>query len=181
MKKVLFILGILSDADIEWILNNGVREKISPGKVLIQEGDPISSIYIVLDGLFSVTVAGLGHKEVAQLGVGEMIGEISFVDSRPPSATVTAISNCLILSITKKILEERLKYDVGFAARFYRALAIFLSDRLRETMNRISYDDNEPMNQEIEYQDELDLNVLENISMAGSRFERILRQLRGDV
>ena len=79
MKKVLFILGILSDADIEWILNNGVREKINPGKVLIHEGEPISSIYIVLDGIFSVTVAGLGHKEVAQLGVGEMIGEISFV------------------------------------------------------------------------------------------------------
>ncbi|CAK0740139.1 hypothetical protein CCP3SC15_1080012 [Gammaproteobacteria bacterium] len=38
MRKVLFILGQLSDTDVDWLANNGKRERIAKGVVLIRSG-----------------------------------------------------------------------------------------------------------------------------------------------
>ena len=57
---------------------------------LIEEGKPLSVLYVLLDGQLSVSLAALGGKEVARLQSGEILGELSFLDSRPPTATVTA-------------------------------------------------------------------------------------------
>jgi CRP/FNR family transcriptional regulator, cyclic AMP receptor protein len=49
-------------------------------------------------GLVTAQAAG----EIARLGVGEIVGEMSFVDSAPPSATVTAVGECLALFLDKE-------------------------------------------------------------------------------
>ncbi|MFH1886177.1 MAG: cyclic nucleotide-binding domain-containing protein [Pseudomonadota bacterium] len=180
MKKVLYILGEFEDSDIEWILTAGKRQRVPAGGVLIREGEPVGAMSIILEGRFSVTARGLGGKEVARLGAGEIVGEMSSVDSRPPSATVTALEDSLVLSLADADIAAKLGRDVGFAARFYRALAVFLSDRLRGTMSRLGYGESDTLQEDVEYEDELDMDVLDNISMAGARFERILRQLKGD-
>ena len=179
MKKVLFILGQLTDADVEWLIGTGKREKVRAGTVLIHEGKPIDALYFVLDGAFSVTVAALKNREVARLGAGEVLGEMSYVDARPPSATVTAVDESLVLAIDRAGLLRKLERDVGFAARFYKAVAMFLSDRLRATVACLGYEAGAPLKDDVEYEDELDFNVLDNVSMAGLRFEQILRRLRG--
>jgi CRP/FNR family transcriptional regulator, cyclic AMP receptor protein len=78
-------------------------------------------------------------QEVARLGAGEVIGEIGFVDSAPPSATVTAAGSAAVLALSNTLLQQHLTSDAAFAARFYRALAIFLADRLRATTRRLGY------------------------------------------
>jgi CRP/FNR family transcriptional regulator, cyclic AMP receptor protein len=70
---------------------------------------------------------------VARLGAGEVVGGIAFVDSAPPSATVMAAGDASVLALPHTLLRQRLAEDAPFAARFYRALAIFLADRLRAT------------------------------------------------
>jgi CRP/FNR family cyclic AMP-dependent transcriptional regulator len=165
MRKVLFILGQLSDQDVEWLTANGHRETFAPDAVLIREGQPIDSLFIVLEGLLSVTDRDLGNAETARLGSGEIVGEISFVDGRPPSATVRAVQRTIALKVGKPLLQRKIDVDQGFAARFYRALAMFLSDRLR-TATHDSPD-----------ADELDPNVLDAVHLAGSRFDRMMKQL----
>ena len=177
MKKVLFILGELNDTDIEWFIKKGKRQKVVPNTILIHEGQPIEAFYIVLGGMFSVTVSSLNNKEVAQIGAGEVLGEMSYIDSRPPSATVTALEESLLLSLAREDLTARLEEDNAFAARFYRALAIFLSYRLRYT--HFGYGDSKTLKEDVEYEDELDMNILDNVSMAGLRYETILKRLRG--
>jgi CRP/FNR family cyclic AMP-dependent transcriptional regulator len=182
MKKVLYILGQLSDTDADWMTRTGHRETVSAGAVLIRQGHPIDHLYIVLDGNLSVTDARLGNRELARLGAGEMVGEMSFVDAAPPNATVTAVQNSVVLAIPRNRLSERLEKDPGFAARFYRAIATFLSDRLRATVGRLGYGDSAPaveIDDEAVYieTDELDDNVLDNVHLAGDRFERMLQQL----
>ena len=93
MRKVLFIFGELSDKDVDWMMATGQRERILPGAVLIQEGKPVEALYIVLEGLLRVSVESAGSRELARLGSGEIIGEMSFVDAHPPSATVKALEN----------------------------------------------------------------------------------------
>jgi len=178
MRKVLFVLSELADADLDWILQNGVKETHPDGSVLIVEGEPISVLYILLDGELSVRPAALGGKEVARLRAGEILGELSFLDSRPPTATVAAVSEVQVLSVPRSALSAKLKEDPAFAARFYRALGIFLASRLRRTQETMGYSGEEILDEEVEHEDELDPEVLENVALAGARFDWMMRRLR---
>src|SRR5271170_63681 len=135
MRKALFILGQLNDADVQWLAQNGTRRRLANGEVIIRAGHPVDALFITLDG--ALLVALPDGQEVARLSTGEIVGEIAFVDSALPSATVSARSDATVLEVKKTLLQSRLLADVGFAARFYRALAIFLADRLRATTRRL--------------------------------------------
>lgn len=177
MRKVLYILGQLDDQDVEWMIGAGTRQYLAAGQVLIREGQPIDALYIVLDGVLSIAAAALGGREVARLSSGEIVGEMSFVDARPPSATVTALQNTVVFTLNRQQLSIKLERDTGFAARFYRAVAVFLSDRLRNTVSRLGYGDIEELDATVEARNELDFGVLDNIHLAGARFERMLKRL----
>jgi CRP-like cAMP-binding protein len=176
MKKVLYLLGQLSDADVEWLIENGRKQHVRPGTVLIAERQPINAVYILLDGVLEVTGAALGGKRV-RLGSGEVVGEMSFIEARLPSASVTALEESTVLAIPRPELRARLEGDAGFAARFYRALAMFLSHRLRTTVRQLGYGKDRPLDEDADYEDELDPHMLDSIHLAGSRFDHVLQRL----
>jgi CRP-like cAMP-binding protein len=132
----------------------------------------------VLEGQFRVSIATDGGTELNRLRAGEVIGEISFIDSRPPSATVTALEDARVLAIPRPQLAAKLEQDVAFAARFYYSLAIFLADRMRNTVSRLGYHIG-PLEEDVEYADELDPQVLQRMTLAGVRFDWMLKQLQG--
>ncbi len=178
MQKALVILGQLTDLDADWLANNGTKEYVSAGADLITEGVSLDALYFVLDGRFAISVAALGEEPVDVMGVGEIAGEISFIDARPPSATVKAIEDAMVLAIPRHRIAAQLEADTGFAARFYKAIATFLSGRLRgHRQNREIRP--EELEEDIFADDELDANVLDNVALAGERFDRILRRFRG--
>jgi CRP/FNR family transcriptional regulator, cyclic AMP receptor protein len=172
MRKVLYIMGQLNDDDIEWMAQAGRRRAFNAGDVIIRQGVEISDLFIVLAGTVEVQVAGI--DVVARLASGEIIGEMSFVDKAPPSATVRAAEPATVLALDKRMMESRLASDVGFSSRFYKALAIYLADRLRDatvakTGAGLKID-------EIQ-EGELDETVLDQVSMAGIRFQYMLKSL----
>ena len=171
-------MGDLNDLDVDWLIANGRKQKCVPGDTLIQEGIPMEALFIILDGSFSVTIAR-GNRQLAKLGPGEIAGEISFVDHRAPTATVKALEHSIVLSIPRQQLDLKLKQDTGFAARFYRALAVFLSDRLRRTARQMGYADGKPMPEDKEAEDDLEGSLLDNLHLAGARFNRMLKRLLG--
>src|SRR5262249_51787039 len=143
LRKVLYIFGLLTDADIDWMARVGIRRRLKDGEILIEQGKSIDSIIQLLEGQLSVAFRNV--VIVARLGVGEIVGEMSMVDSAPPSATVAAQGECLILLLDKKILLQKLTMDAPFGCRFYKALAVFLADRLRETEQRLSENDGQDL------------------------------------
>jgi CRP/FNR family transcriptional regulator, cyclic AMP receptor protein len=173
MRKVLYILGQLSDADMDWISSVAVKRYLSPGEVLIRQGEPVDAVYIVLEGILSVRTEASSTSEIARLGSGEIVGEMSFVDARPPLATVVALERSLILSIPRTRLTAKLEQDPLFTAHFYRALAIFLSYRLRDTVSMLGYGSQRQASPESDA--ELDESLLDTVHLAGSRFERLLK------
>lgn len=175
MKKILFILGELDDDDIDWILETGNREEILAGTILIEEGKPIDAVYILLEGELTVSTAALEGKEIARLYSGEVVGEMSFVDTRPPSATVKAKTDVLVLSILRPQLTTKLRQDIGFASRFYRALAVLLSNRLRVTVNQLGHA--ELQGPELS-KDELAQEAQDNVALAETRLDWLLRRLK---
>jgi CRP/FNR family transcriptional regulator, cyclic AMP receptor protein len=179
MRKVLYIFGILTDADVESMVRMGTRQRLEDGEVVIKEGEPADSVILLLEGEFLVTTKGSG--QIARRGVGEIVGEMSLVDSAPPSATITAHGECLALFLEKTILMQKLENDVAFGCRFYRALAIFLADRLRAASRAPSVDERGIADETAILKDELDAGILDSISAAGERFDRILKVLIGQA
>jgi len=174
MRKVLYIFGLLSDADVQWIAKTGVLKRLRDGDVLIHEGEQTDALIVILEGELAASNLALGP--FARMGVGEIVGEISLVDSAPASATVTAKGEGLALFLDKDILMAKLAADSGFGSRFYRALAVFLADRLREA--RRSSGDRSIAAADIA-DDELDAGILDRVSNAGDRFSRMLKTLGG--
>lgn len=165
MRKALYILSDLADDDIIWMAREGEVRRIGSGESLIQAGVPVTHLYFVVEGGLEVT--SRAGARLADLGLGEVVGEMSFVEKRLPSASVTALDPVQVLAVPREALLTAFETDAGFAARFYRALAIFLSDRLRSATAEGAADD------------ELDEGLLDTLHQAGDRFVRLLNLLGG--
>lgn len=182
MRKVLFLFGQLNDGDIEWMLTAGTKRFVPEGNVLIEQGVASDFVFILLDGKLAVWLKPRRgpEREIARLNAGEIVGEMSFVDARPPSATVRALENSTVFSISKSALSARLAANEGFAARFYRALAIYLSTTVRERHRDLGPGlslGTEGGDEDDDEADELDANVLDGVYLAGERFNRMVRRV----
>lgn len=178
MRRVLYVLGQLSDENIEWMIAKGERANLPAGTVLIEEGKPSPNVFIVLDGLLGVFVNSGGRdQQIASRGTGEILGDMSFVEDRPPSATVKTIEDSVLFILPKAALAVKLEEDRDFAARFYRGLAISLSYRLRESMEQGAPGKGPSRGPEIDESEELDPTMLDSLYLAGLRFDRMVRRM----
>ena len=117
-----------------------------------------------------------GSMEIARLLTGEIVGEISFVDSRPPSASVKAAVDSQVLAVPKAALRAKLHKDLGFASRFYLSMATFLAYRLRLADARLTSGQKPGEGEVHEDPDELHVDMLENIALASARFDMIIKR-----
>ena len=175
MRKALYFMGILDDADVEWIASQGHNISVQKDEVLIREGEPVDALFILLDGSLKVATGG---KHIATLLSGEIVGEISFVDPRPPSATVTAEHDSHVLGIAQGLLRAKLAIDPWFASRFFQAVATFLADRLRTTTSRLGYGSTAQEDDQ-NAGEEIDIRMMDSVALAAVRFDKLLKRLRG--
>lgn len=176
MRKVLHLMGVLHDSDVDWMTANGSVQTLPPSHVLIHEGQHVDSIYVLLEGALSVRIAGAGRPvEVARLLTGEVVGEISMVDSRPPSADVVTLCDSQVLAIPKNRLYAKLEADNAFAAHFYKAIASFLADRMRKTTSQLGYGNSAT---DRLLPDEIDDTMMDGVALGAARFDKMLRRLR---
>jgi CRP-like cAMP-binding protein len=132
MFEGLSLLKELAEDDVEWILETGKEHQVPAQTAITQEGIRPDGLYLVLRGLAEVTVASGGGRRLATLGPGELIGEVSLLEDRPASATVKAVESTLLLAIPHQALAVKLVAEPPFAARWYRAFALILAQRLRQ-------------------------------------------------
>src|SRR5262245_24852553 len=133
----LDIFQHLRQEDVQWILATAEPRTIAADGLLVLEDDPSDKIFLIADGLFDVLVFA-GHQiKVGQLGPGEVIGESSWLDRKPISATVRAAEASEVLELSTEVLEEKLNADPGFATRFLRAVATLVAERLRTTTSSV--------------------------------------------
>lgn len=200
LKDVLFVLGELHDSDIDWLMAYGKPQKISANTVVIHERGIVDALYILLNGTISMSIAEdernplarafaaiegseISGREIARLSKGEILGETPFIDGRLPSATFKTIEDSTVLSIARQQLSVKLQQDFGFASRFYRAIATLLSSRLQGLHSRLGYgrrvySTGMSLDANIEYMEELNTINLDQIILAGKRFDWMVGHLR---
>ncbi|OIP71944.1 MAG: cyclic nucleotide-binding protein [Oscillatoriales cyanobacterium CG2_30_44_21] len=175
VKKILLFFSELNNNDLDWFVQKGKKETIPPDRFLIREGQVSDALYIVVSGSFSVVIESQDKQELAKISVGEIVGEVSFIDTRPPLASVRSLEECVVLSIPRIQLLAKLQQDTNFSSRFYRAICLCLSDRLRGTVSRLGYG----------YElDELDARLggfnqtmVSNLELADAKFNWLLRNM----
>ena len=107
---------------------------LEAGDYLLREGEESSEMYYVVSGTLSVLKAKGGvEQQIGNIYSGEVVGELSFIDQRPRSASVKALSDCELVVIPQKTLEDVNRRQ----PLWYQALTRTLSDRLRKANTRI--------------------------------------------
>jgi extracellular factor (EF) 3-hydroxypalmitic acid methyl ester biosynthesis protein len=132
-------LSMLSQRD--WDL---LREHMKPtayprGQTILEEGQHRQALMVVRQGAVRVEQAPRGRGiTLAQLGPGEIFGEMGFVENAAVSASVIALDDAVIDIVEGDALQSLMASEPGFAVRFYRSLAIILARRLRVTSRRLA-------------------------------------------
>lgn len=87
------------------------RLLFGPLECIVRQGDPGSSLFVILRGKVEVSVAADGGSEakIAQLGPGDSFGEMSLMTGEPRSATVRAAGDVAVIEIEKSALEPMLR------------------------------------------------------------------------
>jgi CRP/FNR family cyclic AMP-dependent transcriptional regulator len=111
---------------------------VAAGDFLIRQAEEDSRLFAVDDGLLEI-VANRGGKEsvVAQVGGGDVLGEVSFIDDSPRSTSVRAAEKTTVRAWDKKTLSEALAFDPQLLAKFSVAMCELLVERLRDTARRV--------------------------------------------
>ena len=110
-------------------LSKVARRWLVSGQILCREGDPPGSAYIICSGRVRVYRRDPGAPdrciELAQLGTGDVIGELAPLLHQPRSATVQAIEPTQILELAHDQLAPLLQSQ----AALQRVVAAALQDR----------------------------------------------------
>ncbi|MGZ3419101.1 MAG: cyclic nucleotide-binding domain-containing protein [Polyangiales bacterium] len=127
----------LGDVDCDAILAVVKARRGNPNDVLFREGDPATSMLMVVEGALGVRV---GDAEVARFGAGEVVGEMGVFDPASEStrsATIVARAPTLVLDFSREAI-SLLRRDAPFAAAaLHRAILADVTRRLRDVNTKI--------------------------------------------
>lgn len=85
------------------------RRFLATGEWLFHEGDPGDTAFVIENGLLEICREHDGTRErVAQLGPGDMLGEMSLIDKLPRSASALARLPTRLRVLTRQHLDEKL-------------------------------------------------------------------------
>ena len=117
----------LNKAALFQVARRAVEVSHPKGTVLVREGDPGDSLCIIVDG--AVDILKDDHV-VAQLEAGDYFGELSLIDGEPRSATVVAVEDVVLLTLSSSAFDSLLGDPY-----FCRGILRSLSERFREVLN----------------------------------------------
>ena len=80
------------------------REDVAAGTVIVREGDPGDRFYVLLSGVAGVSQSALGDRRI--LRAGEFFGEVALTMHVPRTATVTAMTPCVVASCDAVTFDE---------------------------------------------------------------------------
>lgn len=91
----------------------GELKRQSAGQAVIREGEPGDSFYLVLRGTLGVSKEG---QNISALKQGDFFGEIALLTARPRTATITASSDVLLLSLQNDAFWQVLSSNLELAS-----------------------------------------------------------------
>ncbi|HEX9405948.1 MAG TPA: cyclic nucleotide-binding domain-containing protein [Thermoanaerobaculia bacterium] len=118
-------------------------EQHGEGDVIITEGEPGLSMYVIAHGEVKVYTRGAGGSGgsvyLAKLGEGEFFGEVSVLTGKPRTATITASKPTELLRLDKEKLDNALATYPGIRKvldEFYKRRAKHTVEAMIESLKK---------------------------------------------
>ena len=105
-----------------------VRRDLVRGEMLVAQGDPSDSLFMVLHGALAVHRTGVSLP-FAELRAGELVGEIGFFADVPRTANVIAIRDTSVLVLTRPAYLSLAEDTPAIAEVLLAALALRFAER----------------------------------------------------
>jgi CRP-like cAMP-binding protein len=123
------------DEELSLIL--GLCEKIefAKGEVVFKEDESDDfSVYFIKSGMVQVSKASHGEEKViAMFGMGNIFGEMSFLDKYSRSATVTALEDAILFKLEPEKMSDLVQESSRTAMKLLSVFIKKLTMRLRQT------------------------------------------------
>lgn len=127
----------LSDEEVKEIAGFSESQIFMEGQVLIREGEAGSSLFVIISGIVAVLKQDDKDQdqeiELARLGVGNFVGEMSLLTGEPRAATVRAITPVTAIEVTKEGMHPLLKAQPDLSNK----LAVMMAKRRFRTKEMI--------------------------------------------
>ena len=135
--KVDILRGIplfsrLSQRQLSAIANSADLAARREGAVLAKQGAQGLEAIIIVDGRARVEVDG---KAIAELGPGDVVGEMSVIDGKPRSATVIAETPISLLILHRRDFVSLMETVPGLQ----RKLLVTLCERVRQADQALTH------------------------------------------
>jgi len=119
----------------DWVLiiDRAKQLIFKKGETLIWQGKQTKMVYLLVKGRAKVKADF--ETRMAEIGPGEICGEMSFLDHGHASASVIAEEDVEVHAVEWSTLEDLFEMFPHLASRFYQSLAVNLSRRVREQIS----------------------------------------------
>lgn len=124
------LFEVLPPEEREALIKEMELETHDEGSVILTEGDPGTSMYVIVSGEVKVFTraasGGSGTVYLAKLGEGDFFGEVSVLTRKPRTATITASQKTDLLRLDRDKLDRALAKHPGIRKvldDFYNARA----------------------------------------------------------
>jgi CRP/FNR family transcriptional regulator, cyclic AMP receptor protein len=123
------IFSSLSDRELDLLLTYTTTKRVKKREFLCRRGDPGHQLFAVMEGRLRVVGQGGEGREVVFnfMDPGDVIGEVSLLDSQPRSASVEAVEDATVLALHRRDLLPFFERNPKAAMK----LATVLAERLR--------------------------------------------------
>lgn len=102
---------------------------LKPGDILIKEGETSNQLFWLMQGQLEVVKKISGMKvEVNKIEPGELVGELSFLDQKPRSATVRAVTECQLVVLEYSEFQEMLAAQ----PKWMKKILVTLTGKIRK-------------------------------------------------
>jgi CRP-like cAMP-binding protein len=101
------LFGSLSGEQLTRLAERMTREDVPMGRAIVTEGEYTDRFYVLLSGLAAVSQDGRGARAVIR--PGETFGEVAPLMQMERTATVTAMTQCVVASCDRATFDELLR------------------------------------------------------------------------
>ncbi len=134
---------LLADAsDEEWatLLGHTRYRRFGPGEAVVTAGDLDRSLYLVLVGQLDVLAdrGRRGHRRIASVAAGSVIGELAFFDGGGRSALVRAVTPAVLAELSPAGFGDLAAASPALARRLLFDLGRILAQRLRAAQQTVT-------------------------------------------
>lgn len=118
----------------DWLWDNFSVEKVKKGKVFIREGNPVDTIYFIIDGYIKATdyrVYGIKFDFILFTDVYAYGGMEVIMELDKYRASLETVTDCTILKIPKSTFERWMNTDIKALAHESKLMGNYLLEQAR--------------------------------------------------